>query len=78
MKLDAEEFEQWRSNPITQKVRKAARATAEEAKAAWISHSWENGICDPVMLADLRATARVAADFADLKFEDVEAKLGEE
>lgn len=78
MKIEPDEFEQWRENPITQQVFKALRLMADEAQLKWEQISWEDGICDQRQLDDLRATARVCDDLCDLSLKDLEEKLGED
>jgi hypothetical protein len=72
--ITREEFEAWRENPVTQRVFGIVGAMSAQSKAAWMAASWEQGRADPLVLADLRATARVADDLVGLAFEDIEEK----
>ncbi len=72
MKIEKEDFDTWRDNPITQEVFRHVTAIAERAKEKWLSVSWAGGNADPLMLADLRARAEIAGELASLEFEDIE------
>lgn len=71
MKIEKEDFEQWRDNPVTEQVFARLRQLAERAKEEWLAASWGKGILDPQLLADLRARAEVANDFCELTYEEV-------
>lgn len=75
MKLDREDFEQWRANPVTEIVLAVFAKLGEQAKQKWIEESWGKGNVDPLVLADLRARSEVIEDFHDLKYEDMEEWL---
>lgn len=78
MKIDPEDFAQWRENPITLAVRKAYAAKAQEAKQRWLSMSWDGGQIDPLLLSDLRARSETWEDFCELTLDELEAALGED
>lgn len=77
MKLEREDFELWRANPVTEIVLKVFAGLGELAKQKWLEESWDKGNADPVLLADLRARAEVIDDFHKLSFEDMEKWLEE-
>jgi uncharacterized phage-associated protein len=77
MKIEKDDFEAWRDNPITQAVFKAFDMLGEKAKQQWLTASWQNGNTDPLMLADLRARAEVVEDFRNVSLDDLEEWLDE-
>ena len=78
MIIETEDFEQWRSHPVTEAVNRALVKLAERNKARWIELSWGSGQADPLILADLRARAEVALDLSELTVEELEEALDEE
>lgn len=74
---EIEEFEAWRSHPITKRVMQALEAKAAEAKASWIAASWDGGNCDERMRADLHATAETCTYIIELDFQEMEDMLAE-
>ena len=50
-----EEFKAWRDDPVTVYVRKAYERMSEAQKEAWMSWSWNGDVCEPVVLARLKA-----------------------
>lgn len=52
-----EDFARWRDDPVTRWVLKALEADAEAQKAAWMSHSWDNGHANPQTLLEFRTRA---------------------
>ncbi len=70
--IDREAFEEWLSHPVTEHVLKRVGELADANKQKWIARSWEQGNCDPVELADLKARAEAAKDLSELKYEDIE------
>ncbi len=77
MKLERDDFDLWRSSPITEMVMAALARLSEAAKQKWLDESWGKGNTDPVLLADLRARAEVVDDLTSLNFEDMETLLEE-
>lgn len=72
MKIEKDDFEQWRDHPVTEQVFAAVRKLAERSKEKWVEFSWGGGNPDPLMLADLRARAEIANDLCELTFEEFE------
>lgn len=76
--IEPEDFDAWRDNAITQALFAKLRAKAEEAKAKWLSDSWNGGKCDELMLADLRARAETWTDLCEMTLEELEAEVGDD
>ena len=55
--VSAEDFEQWRDNPVTQWVMQACDVAAEANRDAWIGASWDMGRADEAELNMLRTRA---------------------
>lgn len=72
MTFEKDEFDAWRDNPITQAVMKYVQELADRAKAEWIAASWEQGVVDPVLRADLYSRSQIASDLVNLNYEDIE------
>lgn len=72
MKIEAEDFAVWRDNPVTEAVTAHLKRKAEECKERWLAESWGKGECNPLLLADLRATERILNDLANLSHEDIQ------
>lgn len=71
MKIEAEDFKQWLDQPVTEVVLRYLKRKSEECKTAWLAASWEKGECEPLLLADLRATEKILSDLANLEYEDI-------
>jgi hypothetical protein len=69
--IDKEMFEEWLAHPVTEHVLKRVGELAEKNKAQWIARSWDQGICDPKELIEMKALASAAKDLSELKYEDV-------
>ena len=69
--IDKELFEEWLASPVTETVFVALSKLAERSKTKWIESSWAGGLCDPLMLADLRARYETAKDLSEITFEEV-------
>lgn len=54
MTITAEEFARWRDDSVTQWVFSALTTMADENKELWLRASWEQGVANPVLLAELR------------------------
>lgn len=76
--ITEEDFSAWRDNSITQAVFRALMLKAAEAKARWLTNSWDQGQPDPLLLADLRARAQIAEDITELTHEELESILESE
>lgn len=72
MKIEKEDFDQWLAHPVTEQVMRALEKLSEKSKEEWLKASWDGGIVDPLLLADLRARAQVVKDLTDLKLEDIQ------
>lgn len=77
MKITKEDFDQWRDNPVTEDVFCALRNVSARAKRTWLDKSWNAGLCDPLLLADLRAREEVVRDLCELTFEELEEELND-
>ena len=69
--MTEEDFDAWLALPVTQHVLKWAKQYSEEARKQWVELSWDNGDCDPVKLADLKAQSALAEDFSNVSYEDI-------
>jgi hypothetical protein len=78
VKIEKEDFELWRCNPVTEAVTRALLGKADEAKQRWIDLSWEGGNPDPLNLAALRASYEMAKDLSELTFDELERALNDE
>jgi hypothetical protein len=54
MKIEQDDFDAWRANPITRLVMDEFKEQAEEAKNGWLIYSWEGGHCDATKLYEMR------------------------
>lgn len=75
MKIEPDDFEIWLASPVTHAVMDALRIMENEAREKWMALSWVDGVADQNTLIDLRATARICGDLAELTLEELEAKL---
>lgn len=78
MTLTREDYDSWLADRVTQAVHEALARKAAQAGAAWHDASWVNGSTDPVLLADLRATATICNDIRKLTYEELMRALDEE
>ncbi len=76
--IEREDFDLWRDHPVTVHVFKELQKVADGAKSKWIDASWEVGESDPLLLADLRATARVVNDLITVSYEDIQDDSSED
>jgi hypothetical protein len=74
--IDREMFEEWMAHPVTEHVMKRVGELAEQNKQQWIARSWDQGICNPTELIDLKARAEAAKDLSELKYEDISDEDG--
>ena len=70
MKIEKDDFDAWKDNPVTQEVFRVVAHIAEIAKEKWISDSWGKGEANALVLADLRARAEIAKDLTEMTFEE--------
>jgi hypothetical protein len=66
-----EEFAAWRADPVTEWVVGELSKAAEAQKAGWVEHSWAGGVCDPVLLTELKTRADAYRSLAELSYEDL-------
>lgn len=57
MAITKDDYQIWKSHPITEWVLKAMSEAAMLNKAEWISRSWEGGEVDKLILTELRTRA---------------------
>jgi hypothetical protein len=74
--IDRESFEEWLAHPVTEHVLKRVGELAEQNKQKWIDRSWEQRVCDPMELADLKARAEAAKDLSELEWRDIDDENG--
>lgn len=70
--ISKDDFAAWKENPITRTVLAWAKNHASDAKKEWDARAWGQGTADPVLLAELRARAQVADDFASVELSDIQ------
>ena len=75
MKIDREDFESWRANPITEAFMKCCGVWAEEAKQLWIGASWDGGVCKETDLWRLKGQAEVLKEIPGITAERIEETL---
>jgi hypothetical protein len=68
--VSAEEFAQWREDPVTQGVLGTLGAMAETQKQGWLEASWEGEVADPLLLKELRTRADAYLALAEGSYED--------
>lgn len=69
--ISSEDFAIWRANTITEAVFKWLAEARDGLQQRWVSHSWDGGDCDPVVLAQARGGAAMANDILELKADDL-------
>lgn len=72
MKIEKEDFEQWRDHPVTERVFRALGLLSDQAKQRWIDVSWGGGEPIPALLIELKSKAEVINDLCELTFEELE------
>ena len=72
MKIEPEDFDAWRDNPITQAFLRCLQSKGDEAKERWLTASWNDGNADPLLLADLRAVGRFVEDAVKIELKDIQ------
>lgn len=76
MKIEADDWETWKANRVTEAVFKMFEEQARKAKAAWVETSWDSGQANPVTLASLRSRAEVFEQLQQMTKEQVEEDNG--
>ncbi len=67
--VSAEDFDQWRDNPVTRWVMQAHANAAAILQDEWIAASWGDGVADSALLADLRTRADAYLALRDTPYE---------
>lgn len=75
MKIDPEDFEAWKANPITQALMRCCDAWAEQAKQLWLSASWDAEVNKDADLWRLKGQAEVLRDITAVTAEKIEETL---
>lgn len=75
MKIDAEDFEAWKSHPITEAFLKACGVWAENARELWMRASWEAGVNNDTNLWRLKGQAESLREMQDVTAENIEEAL---
>jgi hypothetical protein len=78
IKVDGEEFAEWRKGPMAERFFKAVSKWAEDAKEAWVSESWDGGVIDPVRHAALKERYLALKQLNEVTAIDVEERLNEQ
>lgn len=73
-----EEFLAWRDDPVTQFMRDAFLAMAEQQRAEWMRCTWETGNCDTYTLGELRTRSDAYKAIAEADYSDFVAAVSEE
>lgn len=71
MTIEKEDFDQWLAHPITEHVLRRVGELADANKQKWIDQTWTSGVCDQLVLIDLKARSEAAKDLSELKYEDI-------
>lgn len=69
--MEAEEWDQWRNNPVTTWVMAALDKAASAQREGWIAATWDAGGCDPLLLATLRTRADAYRALSEIALDDV-------
>ena len=75
MKIDQDNFEEWREHPLTRALMHCCEVWAQEAKTQWVEGSWDGGIIDPVRHARLRERAATLEELASVSRQKMEEAL---
>ncbi len=73
MKIASDDWDSWKSHPITQRFFASFEFHAAKAKEAWVDASWNGGRADPINLACLKGRAEVLEQLATLSKEELES-----
>lgn len=73
--IDDDAFEEWLAHPITELFFKCCGVWAEEAKAQWVSVSWEGGEANAELLARMRERARTLAEVKTVTLEQIKEAI---
>lgn len=70
--IDKESFEEWLAHPVTEHVLKRVGELSEKNKQQWVSRSWDQGICNPTELIELKARSQAAQDLSEIEWKDID------
>jgi len=71
MSIDFDEFDIWRSNPITKAYFDKIEREKEIAKQHWIDLAWNRGVLSEKEYAYHRARVDALSQMLDLDYEDI-------
>lgn len=72
MKIERDDYEAWRSHPITEALMRACGVWQEQAKQLWLHSSWEGGVNNDTDLWRLRGQAEALRDIQQVTAEQIE------
>lgn len=75
MKIDPEDFEAWRSHPITEALMKCCGVWAEQAKQLWVSASWDGGVNKDTDLWRMKGQAEALKELQAVTAKQIEEAL---
>lgn len=75
MKIEHDDFEEWKSHPITEALMRACGVWSEQAKQLWLNSSWEGGVNKDTDLWRLRGQAEALRDIQTLTVEQLEEAI---
>lgn len=75
--ITEEEFASWRIDPVTQWVIGELAKAAEAQREAWAATSWEGGVCDPMLLKELKTRADAYSALSEITHADLVEKLAQ-
>lgn len=77
LNVTEDDFTSWRENAVTQVVFAALDRVQAMQRQHWIETSWEQGVCTPEMLLELRTRADAYRSLSELSFERISEVLAE-
>lgn len=69
MAITEQDYEDWKSNPVTEWVLSAIKKAAYAQKDEWVSLSWDSGKCDLEQLNELRTRADAYMALVETSYE---------
>ena len=72
MRIDPENWEEWKAHPITEAMFRAFFVWAADEQQKWVAASWGNGQSDPAVLSMHRERARLLEQLSDITPEKLE------
>ncbi len=67
--ISRDDFNTWRANPVTEWVFAGLERIAEAQRQHWIETSWEQGVCEPALMNELRVRADTAKAIIETEYE---------